>query len=359
VIAEECVYSTWTHFQLQRKVDEMTRHIGIDLHRNCFTACTRAENGRGYVREWRMEDLDRFVRSLRQTDELAVETTGNTRLFCEKVAEHVAKVVVVNSAQFKLISHSVKKTDANDAELLSRYLSQGLLPEVRMKDKTHAQLASLTQTRDKLVKLRTILKNKINNMLSAHGINLQREALSSDRQLQSVLELPFAPMETIELKVLVGQIRSLNESIHTLEDAIQKEGEKLTGHKNLTSIKGIGPTSASILLSVIGDVDDFADEGKLASYFGIVPRVHNSNETERSGRITKRGSKLGRTALVQCSLVAKRYSRYLSDYYERIKSRRGGGKAIIALARKFLGIIYQTLKNNWIFEDFPNFVLAK
>ena len=41
-----------------------------------------------------------------------------------------------------------------------------------MKDKTQAQLASLTQTRDTLVKLRTALKNKINNILSAHGINL-------------------------------------------------------------------------------------------------------------------------------------------------------------------------------------------
>ena len=35
------------------------------------------------------------------------------------------------------------------------------------------------------------------------------------------------------------------------------------------------------------------------------------------------------------------------------------GKAIIALARKFLGIIYRTLKNNWVFEDFSNFVLAE
>ncbi|HLI84525.1 MAG TPA: transposase, partial [Bryobacteraceae bacterium] len=60
--------------------------------------------------------------------------------------------------------------------------------------------------------------------------------------------------------------------------------------KNLTSIKGIGPLTGSILLSVIGDINDFADEGKLAAYFGIVPRVANSNETERSGRITKRGS---------------------------------------------------------------------
>src|SRR4029453_5377017 len=106
-----------------------------------------------------------------------------------------------------------------------------------------------------------------------------------------------------------------------------------------------------------GDIHDFADEGKLAAYFGIVPRVSNSNETERSGRITKQGRKLGGTALGQGALIAQRYSPYLKRYYEQVKARRGTGKAIIALARKLLGIIYRTLKNNWIFEDFPNFVL--
>ena len=112
-------------------------------------------------------------------------------------------------------------------------------------------------------------------------------------------------------------------------------------------------------MSVIGDVNDFETEGKLAAYFGIVPRISNSNETERSGRITKQGNKPGRTTLVQCSLIAKRYSSYLSQYYERIKARRGSGKAIIALARKFLSIIYKTLKNNWVWSDFPNGVLAQ
>jgi transposase len=111
-------------------------------------------------------------------------------------------------------------------------------------------------------------------------------------------------------------------------------------------------------LSAIGDINDFASEGKLAAYFGVVPRVNNSNETERSGRITKRGNKLGRTALVQCALIAMRYSPYLANYYARIKAARGTGKAIIALARKFLGIIYKTLKNGWVFEDFPRFVIA-
>ena len=124
------------------------------------------------------------------------------------------------------------------------------------------------------------------------------------------------------------------------------------------SIKGIGDTSATILLSIIGDIDDFESEGKLASYFGIVPRVRNSNETERTGRITKRGTKLGRTTLVQCSLIAMRYSRYLQRFFLRIASRRGKGKAIIALAKKFLGVIFKTLKNDWVFEDFPNFVIV-
>ena len=138
------------------------RYIGIDLHRNQFTCCIRLENGRCYLSTWKLEDLPRFLKKLRASDEIALEITGNTRLFYDAVAPYVARVVVVDTNQFRVISRSVKKTDARDAELLALYLSKGLLPEVRMKDKEHGQLASLTQTRDTLVKLRTALKNKVN-----------------------------------------------------------------------------------------------------------------------------------------------------------------------------------------------------
>jgi len=298
------------------------RHIGIDLHRDKFTCCVRWENGRNYLTDWKLADLPAFVKKLRPSDEIAVEVTGNTRLFRDAVAPHVKRVVAVDPNQFKVISHSVKKTDPNDARNLALYVAKDLLPEVRMKDKTRAQLASLTQTRDTLVKLRTALKNKINNILSAHGHNLEKEALSSAKTLNEILVVRFDPMVKLELEVMVEEIRSLNQRIAKLEKAI-------------------------------------ADEGKLAAYFGIVPRVSKSNETEHTGRITKRGSKLGRTALVQCALIAQRYSSYLRRYYEKIKARRGTGKAIIALPRKLLGIIYRTLKNKWVFEDFPNFVLAE
>ena len=306
---------------------ETTRHIGIDLHRNCFTACIRLENGRNYLTEWKLEQLPKFVAKLRPSDEVAVEVTGNTRLFHDAVAPHVKRVVAVNPNQFQVITHSVKKTDPNDARNLAVYLAKDLLPEVRMKDKTRAQIASLTQTRDTMVKLRTALKNKINNICSSHGINLSKESLASEKGLKAVLEMQLDLLVDLELKILVEQIRSLNKSIAELEETISRESQKLEGHKNLTSIKGIGGLSAGILLSIIGDIRDFADEGKLAAYFGIVPRISNSNETEHSDRITKRGTKLGRTTLVQCALIAQRYRPYLKTYYEKKKAAALGKRS--------------------------------
>jgi transposase len=305
------------------------RSIGIDLHRNQFTCCIRLEckSGRSYLSTWKLEDLPRFLKKLRASDEIALEITGNTRLFYDAVMPHTARVVVVDTNQFRVISRSVKKTDARDAELLALYLSKGLLPEVRMKDKEHGQLASLTQTRNTLVKLRTALKNKVNNILSARGINLPKEALSSEKKLEQVLSLPFDEVVRVERRVIVEQIRSLNKSIAELEKTIAEEGSKLEGYKSLSSIKGIGKITSAILLSVMGDVNDFPDESRLASYFGIVPRVANSNETERSGRIHKRGTKLGRTALVQSALIAANYSPYLKNFYERVKARRGAGQS--------------------------------
>lgn len=61
---------------------------------------------------------------------------------------------------------------------------------------------------------------------------------------------------------------------------------------------------------------------------------------------------------MQCTLIAIRYSDYLRQLYDRIKAKKGSGKAIIAMAKKLPGVIYKTLKNDWAFEDFGRFVLA-
>ena len=336
----------------------MGRFVGVDLHKTAFTVCFLEGEGKRLA-TYRISEIARFRSDLRSDDAVAMEATTNTRNFIKKIRDVAGRIHVINTMQFKVVSQSVKKTDGNDAEAMAFFLSKGMLPEVRMKDEHYAELESLAHTRHKLVQLRTALKNKIHNILNAQGIVTKKESLSSRKGLEKVLNHPISAVAGIELEVIVEQIKGLDAGIARVDQELADKGKKLDGHENITSIKGVGDKGGAILLSVIGNIDDFEDEKKLAAYFGIVPRVSNSNETNHQGRITKRGSKLGRTTLVQCTLVAIRYSPYLRAFYEKLKAKKGSGKAIIATAKKLLGIIYLTLKNNWIFEDFPNFVLKE
>lgn len=332
-------------------------YLGVDLHTNSFTVARRTLKGKVSISTYQVREMNRFRKTLRKADRIAVEATGNTRFFVDSVEDRVEKVMVVNPGKFDVIRKSVKKTDKNDAKTLAFFLSKDMLPVSRMKSEEHARINSLAVTRDKLVKHRTALINKIHNLFNSYGLKVKKETLSTAKGLKAAKSHDFDDITRFEIEVLVEQIEGLNKGIEKLKNSIIELGRKLEGYENLESIKGIGECSAAILLSIIGDVNDFADEGKLASYFGIVPRVSDSNETQHHGRITKKGSKLGRTTLVQCTLVAIRYSPYLKEFYDRIKNRRGSGKAIIATSRKMLGIIYNTLKNDWVFEDFPNFVI--
>lgn len=147
-------------------------------------------------------------------------------MFCQVLKQYAGRLVVVNPNQFKVISHSVKKTDKNDAKVLVEFLEKDLLPEVSMKNKLQAKVASLTQTREKLVQLRTVLKNKINNLFASRFINLKREELSSEKGLLKVLSYHFDAIRDVELCVMVDQIRSLNRSIDELDKAIEDSGPR-------------------------------------------------------------------------------------------------------------------------------------
>lgn len=335
------------------------RYIGVDLHTTQITVCYLKSMEEFRFERFEIANIEQFVTTLASEDEIAVEATGNTRWFVEQVKEKVQRVVIVNPREFEVIKRSAKKTDKRDALNLARFLAVDLLPEVRGKAEAAETVLRLNETRTKLVRLKTVLLNKIHALAVSRGRKLKKESLGSKRGLEKVLKQAWTKIERLELEIIFEQIESLQKSLKRLDEALAEVGRQLKGFENLVSVTGIGERSAGVLLAVIGEVGDFSDEKKLASYFGIVPRVANSNKTVKSGKITKRGSKVGRTTLVQCSMVAIRYNEYLRNYYERLKARSGHGKAKIAVARKFLGIIYNTLKNDWVFADFNNFELAR
>jgi len=336
----------------------MSRFLGVDLHKNVFTVNFYDKSTETHkTSNYKLKNIESFKHELLKDDVVGVEMTGNTSHFVSKIKDKVKDVKILNPLRLSAISKSVKKTDKNDARTISELLSMGNLSEVVLKDELTAQISSIANTRDKFVHLRTTLKNKIHGLLNAYGIVVKRDSLSSKKSLLAVLKYNIPPIAKTELEVIVHQIESLNESIKKLDKEIEKCGKSLDGIKNITSIKGIGEKSGAILLSVIGDINRFKDAKRLAAYFGIVPIVRQSNEKEWHGHITKHGNKLGRTTLVQCTWVAIKYSKYLRAFYEKLKAKKGSGKAIIATAKKLLGIIYNTLKNKWVFEDFPNYVI--
>lgn len=333
----------------------MGRAVGVDLHANRFLACFREADGKEHLEGYKIEDLGKFAQTLCADDELAVESTINTRFFVDAIRDHVGSVTIVDAAKFKVISESVQKTDKRDAQTLALFLSKGLLPRTRLKSKVCSQLLSMAQCRQKLVKARTQLKNKIANLMIANGIVFKKKSLSSNVGLQRVLKTAVDECTRVELSIIVEQIGHLNEGVAKLEKQIKERGSELPGYRNITSITGIGAISGTILLSLIGDIHDFASEKQLAAYFGIVPRVSDSNTTIRHGSITKRGTSLGRHTLVLCTWVATTRSLYLRRFYQRLKERKNSGKAIVATSRKLLSIIYKTLKHDWVFENFGTF----
>ena len=100
------------------------RHIGVDLHKNNFQVCYLHSHGKRF-NNYSIYNLEEFKKSLNKTDQIAVESTGNTRYFINQIKDSVGRVVVVNPRQFKVISESVKKTDKQDAERLAIFFKQG------------------------------------------------------------------------------------------------------------------------------------------------------------------------------------------------------------------------------------------
>lgn len=107
-------------------------------------------------------------------------------------------------------------------------------------------------------------------------------------------------------------------------------------YETLTSIPGIGDMVAATLISEIGDFARFDHPDKLASYVGICPKVWQSENTVRYGRVTKKGSVYVRRVLVNAAWVSIREDGKPRRIFNRICKKAGRKKAIVAVARKLL-----------------------
>jgi transposase len=118
----------------------------------------------------------------------------------------------------------------------------------------------------------------------------------------------------------------------------------------LCTMPGIGPYSALLILSEIGDVRRFPDARRLCSYAGLVPSVHASGGTTRRGRLTKQGSKWLRWILVELSVHAINGAPQFRHLYHRVARKHGVKVGRVAVARAMLKTIYAMLTKQEAFR---------
>ena len=141
----------------------------------------------------------------------------------------------------------------------------------------------------------------------------------------------------------------LSAEIKDVEKHLEEMVESNEDVELLMTIPGIGINTATTIAAYTENLERFeGNYKKFAAYVGIIPSVHNSNESSHYGRITKHGPQELQTAFVQAALGMIRLTRVTSEWrlikeYQRRKDDKGSGRAIIALARKITRIVFVML----------------
>ena len=147
------------------------------------------------------------------------------------------------------------------------------------------------------------------------------------------LQLPIEEAETVQSAL--RQIAFLDREIADVERLIAKQTLHSPDARRVMSVPGVNLVASAALLAAIGDIARFSSSRRLVAYLGLDPKVRQSGEQPaRSGRITKRGSASARWALVEAACSVVNQPGPPRAYYQRIRARRGHGKAIVAAARK-------------------------
>jgi transposase len=248
---------------------------------------------------------------------------------------------LVHPLQCKAIASARLKNDKAGAAILAQLLRADLLPEAWIAPPPVRQLRALLRHRAQLVRLRTLLRNRIHAVLAGHGHDRPGGCWSGPgRAWLASLPLPAVSREVIEDDLAL--IDALQQPVDRLDWEIHQRARSEPAVKVLTQLPGAGPLTALVILAETGDVSRFGSARKLAAWAGLTPTVRGSDRTVRHGHISKQGSAWLRWILCEAAQTAKRHPGFAASY-QAIARRRGKKIATTAIARKLLTRAYHLL----------------
>jgi transposase len=325
-------------------------YIGVDYHKKYSYIVVKDEEGnperRGTVANSR-EEIQHFLEPYRP-GKAVVEATRNWGLIYDWLEEVLDDVALAHPLKVKAIAEAKIKTDKISADILADLLRASLLPRAYAPSKETRDLKNILRQRMFFVRVQTMVKNRVYDILDRHPEVLSQAPKVSDLfgttgiQWLSQIELPGEDNQllTSELELL----RFLREKISQSNSTVKELAKGDARARLLQSIPGIGPFFSLLILYEIDDISRFRDEKKLCSYAGLVPSTHASGGKVFHGRITKTGNKWLRWATIEAAQTAVRNNPEFHGYYQRIRIRKGSNAAKVATARRLLTIVYRLLR---------------
>jgi len=324
------------------------KYYGMDIHKK-YSVFTAMDEKGNILEQGRIpnekETLTKVMSHAPGEAKVVIEATSNWYYLYDLLENMGNDVCLANPLQTKAIASARVKTDKVDATTLAHLLRTDLIPTSYVPSQGIRELRELLRYRASLIKMRTVVKNKIHALLIKNGLQHPFSDLFGKAGKAWLAELEIRPVYGNSLKGYLRILNSLEEEVLPISREIKKMAPADPKASLLTTIPGIGDFSALLILSEIGDIQRFPSPKNLVSYAGLNPSVHSSGDVTRYGRISKQGSHWLRWILTESASIASRHPGKLGDFHRKIARRHGIKTANIALARKILTICYYLLKN--------------
>lgn len=336
----------------------MKTFVGIDYHKKFSFATVMTETGKIIKRGKIYNDpllLQQFLGDSAHNDCAAVLEAGyNSHVMYDWLDELVDSVTLAHPGKLKAIASAKIKTDKIDSEILAHLLRCDLIPTAHVSSAQARIGKQLLRHRMFLVRLSTMLKNRIHALVDGFPLLLVQCPVKGLFGVGGMTWLKSLVLPEYSRGILDGQIKLLeflSAQIKKLNKQLGDFGKSDRQVDFVDSVPGIGENLSVLIVTEIDDINRFSSASKLHAYAGLIPSTYSSGNRTFNGKITKQGNKYLRWAMIEAVEPASRKDAGIGKMYHRLSHRKGKNSAKVAVARRLLTFVYKVLKEQRYYRE--------
>jgi transposase len=261
---------------------------------------------------------------------------------------------VVHPNEVKWIAESGgKKTDKIDARKLAELARADMLPRaVHIAEGKTRTLRELTAARETLLRKRVSLMNSLRGYLRQENVRLPAKFFQANDWQVQLIEMKLSEATQVIVAGFMSAIENMVMSEKSIADEIMKINDKVI--ERIETVPGIGKLTSRILFGALATADRFESSKCVANYGALTPSIYQSGDELRMGKTTRAGRKEIRRSILQCAHAVVRMksasAKPLQEFFNRIERKRGKKRALIALSRKLLTVVYAVWKSEDVYN---------